>query len=101
MTGDPQEMVASSALPESVLAAEGGGELAEYGASPQLGEVASVDSAGPGAAVDGDGVIVVRTATGRAGMARLPGRPNGYGPAARRSKSYTKLTAPNTVPRLP
>lgn len=55
MTGDPQEMVASSAIPESVLAAEADGELAEYGASPQQGEVASIDSAGPGAAVDGDG----------------------------------------------
>ncbi len=55
MTGDPQEMVASSAIPETVLAAEGDGELAEYVGSPQPGEAAPIDRAGPESVVDGDG----------------------------------------------
>lgn len=54
MTGDPQEMVASSALPETVLAAEGDSEPGKYGGSPQPGEAAPIERAGPDSAVDGD-----------------------------------------------
>lgn len=40
-------MVASSAIPETVLAAEGDGELTEYRGSLQPGEDAPIDRAGP------------------------------------------------------
>ncbi len=55
MTGDPLEMVASSAIPETVLAAEGDGELTENGGAPQPGEAAPIDRAGRESVVDGDG----------------------------------------------
>ena len=74
MTGDPQEMVASSAIPESVLAAEGDGELVEYGGSQQRGEAASIDRAGPDSVVDGDGHDgrLNGSATGGEGAAAKP-----------------------------